>query len=499
MRFNPYVMERSYYTFLKGTYFDITPLTIASWKEGVAPNLTRVSFIQDLPPNHGSKTKVTPAFGLTNLSSLADELAGIEEEIIVQEEENVSTTTSSYKKDLNFAQPIVFFKLDCLTTLATSATGSQLTHLILRLPRRNLLPSLTLFPYAPLPTPFRSLLHLDLSTTHILAHSPQLPLLLRLHPNLEHLILDRVTGLISKGDQKEHSAYLILIWLSKCSAGVGLSRSEDIMRAWRKCGKDRPTGLAAEGPPPDSPAEVVVVVEKKERKGNNRSGFANMPRAAKKPTVVKGLDSVNALFKSRLPMLVKDILIIPSRPKLKSLGLGLLSDLSTSTQNFWTTSFKEGYNDTIKKTVEKGEANLERWQLWSNNGSLEDGTRRLVAFRDAALEVGWVESPETDEVFDQFCKERGIVSISIAIANEIINRVRDHQFVFCTTPDCSGEPGKPHLSLLTVSKESLAVREKREKKLWQEEAEERIKWRKNEKEHAIGCAHLEGRLVWDQE
>lgn len=99
-RFNPYCQERSYYTFLKvrsppvratwthhtltcpdraqGAYFDVAPLALAAIGTSEMPQLRRLSFIQDLPPTHGSVKKETPAFGLPPQQQLEDGMAGLD-------------------------------------------------------------------------------------------------------------------------------------------------------------------------------------------------------------------------------------------------------------------------------------------------------------------------------------------------------------------------------------------------------------------------------------
>lgn len=74
-RFNPYCAERSYYTFLAGAYFDVAPLSLARMTADDLPRLRLLSFVQDLPPTHGTVKKETPAFGLHELQ---DGLAGLE-------------------------------------------------------------------------------------------------------------------------------------------------------------------------------------------------------------------------------------------------------------------------------------------------------------------------------------------------------------------------------------------------------------------------------------
>lgn len=140
---------------------------------------------------------------------------------------------------MDFAQPIVspkrgialhsadwsdqvFHRLLCLTVLGTSPIGQRLTHLVLRLPRRNTLTALTAHTprsaLDPPPRPYAAMTHLDLSTTHIIADA-RFPTLLRLHPALEHLVLDRCTGLIGSREADTQPAILTLRWLGQLPSG----------------------------------------------------------------------------------------------------------------------------------------------------------------------------------------------------------------------------------------------------------------------------------------
>lgn len=317
--------------------------------------------------------------------------------------------------------------------------------------------------------------------------------------------MDRTTGLIGSSERDENSAILTLRWLGKCCGGVGLSRNEEAARAWRKVIKNRPTGVAAPGPPPDEPfliEEEVVIIKKEKKMG--RSGFANMPKAKKvekKATVVK-----KDPFKSSLPPLIKDILFIPPPPRLRSLGLGLYN-ISPSTKQSWSKSFFEGYREALLKTIERGEENLARWETWERSGKLEEGNARLVTLVEGleGIDLAHLRTidPVEDPEFNDFLTSRSLISITPSLARQIINLTHvllqphpSFHFSFCTTPDCPSAPGSPHLSLLTVSKELVEVREKREKGIWEKEERERSEWRRDEVVHEGRCAHLVGREVW---
>ncbi|BGO94077.1 hypothetical protein JCM10020v2_005771 [Rhodotorula toruloides] len=500
-RFNPYCAERSYYTFLKGAYFDIAPYSLSRLSSSDLPSLRRVSFIQDLPPTHGVTKKETPAFGLHDLEAELDQLRLDEIKASVPISGKYGRKAAQGKMD--FAQPIVFFQLSCLTRLATSRVGGQLTHLTFRLPRRNLLPSLTDFPPSlPLSPSFPSLQHLDLSTTHVLDDA-RLPLLLKLHPTLETLVLDRCSGLISREAVEEPTAFATLRWLGKCCAGVGLARADDIVRAWRRISKERPADA------PNVHASVPT---------------ANGPTDDEK-----------------LVPPVRDILVLPPPTRLRSLGLGLHDTLAPRVVKAWTKAFSEGYEDMVGKTVDRAEDVNDRWERWARtSGRLEEGTRRVVVFREAVAE-DWVkqyfpqlfdedgleklvtssgDDPslflDPDPLFSRFCHTRRLLPVPYfyspsastplvaSLALELTSTIEAHaaDFSFCPVPDCSNAPGVPHLTLSQVGKEDIEERRRREKEVWEREESEEWGpggWRKDRSEHRGECSHLEGRRAWGAE
>lgn len=103
----------------QGAYFDVAPLSLARMQSDDLPKLRRLSFVQDLPPTHGTVKKETPAFGLhevqeglAGLSVLQDAQAEPEPE---PEPEPVAAVQVAGKyvgrkrkgDKMDFAQPIV--------------------------------------------------------------------------------------------------------------------------------------------------------------------------------------------------------------------------------------------------------------------------------------------------------------------------------------------------------------------------------------------------------
>ncbi|ORY91803.1 hypothetical protein BCR35DRAFT_299150 [Leucosporidium creatinivorum] len=563
LRFNPYMTQRSYYTFLKGTYFDAIPILLATsplWSSSCLP-LRRLAFCQDLLPNHGVERKETPAFGLQEVSDALDDLTGSARSTPAEMQRERETRVSRRGDDdkMSFAQPIVFHRLHCLTVLSLSTLGANLTSLHLRLPRRSVLTALTAYPappspFAPQPAPFPSLTLLDLSTTMVPAGDLKLPLMLRLMPRLEYLLLDRCSGLVGSREMGEETAKATLRWLGKVIAGLPSSRAEEAIRSWRRISKERPTFVAAPGPdgPSSGTPPPPSVIEKKKRAG--RSGYASAPRPARATTTTPSAPPATwAQQQLQAPkLMIRDVQIFPPTPSLLSLSMGLFA-LPAEIHQMWSAEFKAGLKDSLEKTVVKMEEYLHRWEVWEREGKLEipvsgaegggEGRRwgrKMVGFRrevervrqeaglpvvDELAHTGGAPGEE-DEVFRRFLKSRDLVVITPSTGHLLLSTFKSllatplHStpsssastspflsptptFSLCLTPDCSSSPGIAHLSLAAgqtnAVKESLEEREAREKGFAEQEERERREWRRPREEHVEGCGHLWSRDEWGEE
>lgn len=312
---------------------------------------------------------------------------------------------------------------------------------------------------------------------------------------------------------EEITAGIALNWLGKCFGGNGLARSEVCRREWRRRVKDRPTGVAAPGPPgsdedndDDGRRNGPRTKTSKRRTGGGGGGFNNMPRSSStsrsstsRITTTKTTPKV--IWNSSLPPLIKELLILPSLPHSLSLSLGLHSNLSSSTQIVWKENFFAGYNDGLNRACSKVDEALSRWENWIMTGKLEG--KRLVGFKDSFGDIarfgGEVEEEETDEELKKFCLEKGLIPISYRIGKELGQMISNKkgEFKLCLTPDCSDKPGVAHVCLSTMGKESREEREKREKLIWAEEEVDRKSWSKDASEHELGCGHLATRERWE--
>ncbi|SCZ99070.1 BZ3500_MvSof-1268-A1-R1_Chr7-1g09382 [Microbotryum saponariae] len=507
LRFNPYVLERSYYSFLKvrclpsrtgskGAYFDTAPLAIAQWPVEAAPHLRCLAYAQDLLPSHGIVRRPTPAFGLQELTDSLDEfgaeppatsasLTPDKPPIQLPDTSGPRLAKRLEAEKADFAQPIVFHRLYCITALATSPIGSQLTHLVLRLPRRNVLLSLTAYIVWPPPRPFASLLSIDLSTTHIVADQ-RLPLFLRLHPNLRHLTLDRCSGLIGDREADQPAAINTLKWLGHTCASIGKTRADEALRQWRKLVRDR-SEVAAPG------------------SGSATSSAAPMRRL--RPGSMLSLQHAPAQ-PSPAPShaVVRDLLIVAPPPRLESLGLGLF-DLAAQLVPLWRENFAEGYVEAMDRCIAKLREQIARWEAWNEADKLRDGTRRMIAFKEElpsfdanGPRLGQQDFDE-DPLFSSFLSTNGMIVVDASWARSVLSTYLSKLggFILCLTPDCSSARGVAHLSLAWNGAQDRQERERNEKMNWERERIDRRAWRRPAEEHEVGCAHVQSRVAWEEE
>ena len=551
-----FVRERSYYTFLAGSYFDSLVEAIASWSTESAPELRRLAFAQDLPPTHGVAAKHTPVAGLPptpesgNSSDAATSGVSTPRLEVLQE---VTATRSSNKqqlsgnhsldvKSMEFAQPIVFFKFNCVGKLATSAVGRQLHDFVLRIPRRAVLSAVVTI--APSRRPFHSLRSFDLSTTHLPTNTTptNLPVFLALFPRLEYLTLDRCTGLV--GPREDEAGYApTLKWLGRSIGAAGLRRADEIAKLWKRLAKDRDERLAAaaaattDGSTTSTAASTDgMTAAERRRLRTGRSAFASMPRrmytnresTAAPASSGHSDDDGGGEMELGSRAVVKDVMILPSAPRMRSVGLGLFP-LDAKVDAVWQAHLSEGYaegkaralgklNDWVSRYRDRQsrrrarlrKAGLSRGGRQGPDHDDDDDEQdslRLVIFRDVLERLpknvrheAVVGLPEPDVMFRRFCDAHELVVVDPAVALESASLFEDAGCGFCTVPDCSNAPGVPHLSLSGPgAQERREVREAREKLIWDDEANERLQWRRPREAHRAGCAHLHRREVWNEE
>lgn len=147
----------------------------------------------------------------------------------------------------HFAQPIVFFDIQCLANFGAAAVAANLTHMRLRVPSRDLARVLIM------PPPrggynrvlFPELRNLDISTTNVRLDTT-LSALLKQYSKLEHLVLDRVNLF---GFTAREKGLELCNDLGGVIVNAGLMRSKEKERqiaAWEVAERVRMAEAAAE-------------------------------------------------------------------------------------------------------------------------------------------------------------------------------------------------------------------------------------------------------------
>ena len=229
-----------------------------------------------------------------------------------------------------FAQPLVFFRLDSLTTLVRSRFTRQLSAFRLRIPARQAARFVCALPGA-LP----ALALLDLSTCNILASEVE-PLVARF-PHLQHLVLDGcnvIRGELRDADWAE---------LGRGCALGGTRRArerERKLKAWLEAN-------AARAILPDEPAKQCVEepgTQLAERKRKGRRGIANATITFREPSG-SGSSSTNSVAKITVPK----IRILPVYPTLQSFATTTSMLVTDDMRPTIRSEFARGWSEGIKQ------------------------------------------------------------------------------------------------------------------------------------------------------
>ncbi|VDC08023.1 unnamed protein product [Peniophora sp. CBMAI 1063] len=300
MRFRPYVKKATYYQFLKGAYFDSTLVQLSKWPAGSLPLL---SIVQD---------PLDPSLAPTH-----------------------------------FAQPIVFFRLDPLTTLSHSPLGSTLKSFRLRLPNREVTRHLIL-ESADRFQPFPALNYLDLSTCKV--RDVDASRLLSHMPGLRMLVLDRC-GTVRGGEVEGEG------WeeFGKALALGGVFRQKEREKELRIYVEAVTTGSA-----PAAPRRSERKVKKKGRSGIANSTISIRDRHNQLPHPIPSGsrstqtgDTENDAADAHLAQIMetlsmKRIRILPVAPRLRHLAITPVGRISPSAYEVIRTCFKHGWEDGVR-------------------------------------------------------------------------------------------------------------------------------------------------------
>jgi len=293
LRFRPYVQKATYYQFLKGAYFDSTLLAFSRWP---AMDIPTISIVQD---------PLNPSMAPTK-----------------------------------FAQPLVFFRLDPLSTLARSRVVANLLHLRLRIPSRQTARFLYTFPGA-LP----SIESLDMSTCNIIESDVEG--ILGRFGRLKMLVLDGCYIVSHRADMQEQEAMGQWAALGKTMAlaGVKFARErEKRLKSWLEAVYARSNasndGIAA---------ELEPARERRIRRG--RRGLATATISLRDSPPETNVPIPTVLPSSQLPPprggQIPRIRILPSLPVLRSIATTPAAHLGPDKHEIIRTEFETGWAQGI--------------------------------------------------------------------------------------------------------------------------------------------------------
>jgi hypothetical protein len=437
--------------FLKGQYFDSCLDALSSWPTRLSRTLSSdastdppsfqlrfLSLVQEVPPLHLVDSK-TP----TPIRSQA----GSDDE-----DEDVARDSKAKKRDIErvigrgnytgsgpfsylperleslkpklFAQPIVFFNTNCLTTLSLSPLNRSLTHLRLRIPQRDIITPLSLPPHliSPHPLtqqPFPSLRFLDLSTSNIRLNT-HLPSLLRTYPFLEHLVMDHTNLFGFLGKEREKGRELCME-LGRLVGGLsGIQKGREAERAigkwedeqakrrererrWREEGNpEEENGEGEEGggrgDEVDEAADRLAALtteeynvqtgraRRRQARPMNQSTFRLNQSSASTAGSSSRQASFSAAAQSSLPPPPPSTIsfVLPPIPSLRSLSLGgeTPRPLPPSERREWVNEFQAGWKEGTERLVKwavdgvgqrferaRRKAEQERWE-WEKRGGV---------------------------------------------------------------------------------------------------------------------------------
>ncbi|WVF66010.1 hypothetical protein IAT40_000748 [Kwoniella sp. CBS 6097] len=414
LRFRPYVEQASYYQFLAGSYFD-TAIETLTRRWPAVPSFTHLSIVQDLPP----RSTVPPTAVNSNVNSIAGSFADLS---LAGQETTTSSDSDGYSgrstpptsissasdnptdigvsksytghgpfgnpflneklgitKPKTFAQPIVFFDIQCLAKFGSSPVAQNLTHLRLRVPSRDLAKVLISSPRG-VDAMFPSLTYLDISTTNVRIDTT-LSTLLRSYARLEHLVLDQVNlfGFTARerGPELCHDLGGLLV-------STGLARGKERERqiaAWElvertRLAEDEAARIRAQraaarenGSEDHLDAETAAEIAARERaeeqqrnielarsrRGHRSAAQANFslrdrPSARRNAAASS---STSALTPGvTLPPQDKLYLVLPPLPNLKSIGIGgEAQHISSAKVAEWESQFHEGWKEGLNKVL----------------------------------------------------------------------------------------------------------------------------------------------------
>ncbi|KAI0066508.1 hypothetical protein BV25DRAFT_1392841 [Artomyces pyxidatus] len=278
LRFRPYVQQATYYQFLKGAYFDSFLVALSKWPT----DLTSLSIMQDpLDPS------LAPA--------------------------------------KQFAQPLVFFRLDSLSSLTASPFLENLANFRIRIPSRQV----SRFLYSQ-PASLPSIDLLDLSTCNIT--ETDVKMMLQQFSGLRHLILDHSS--ILRGEQL--GGEWALFGKSCAMVGIGRARErEKKLKEWIAAQTVREWDPA---PQPVAESSTQRAGRKPRRGGRRGVSTATVSLRASPPKKSKPLPGGKAALKAR---------ILPPGPTVRSIAMMPSAHVLPSAHQAIREEFERGWSEGL--------------------------------------------------------------------------------------------------------------------------------------------------------
>lgn len=496
-------------------YFDTGILRFARWP--ITPTFQRLSLVQDPIPSY--RDLVAAAY-----------------------EAGISAPSKSH------AQPIVFFKLSCLSTLAASPVSAHVSSLRLRIPGRSVLVPLcsastssTVLPpthSAALPKPFPALEHLDISTTYV-GLDGAFQALLKRHPGMRHMVLDR-SGLIRVG-MPEHTCAEI----GRTIATAGVARATEAMKIFRAAMRAQQARLEARRRSQQAEAHAAGAFEENAQQRaveernqeqfraarRGRSAFATERRPRGAPggmgagnagsAEMDELDETLANLaigsegassepaqssgstespSSGSPVVAKPV-ILPSAPALLCLSCGVSPhpELDDALRSEWDAEFSLGFSEGKERVVSFIREKLDEYaRLCTRSRNALANHRSAPEDRIAPTLVRF-RTPAERKLRQKIAAQRGMA------VEELDGRIRDIlgvlDLVTCEVADALeliAQVEESNCELCTVpdcaGSGRIASTTSEE-----EDRREVQSWRRADREHKKDCGHLIGRQIWEEE
>ncbi|KZT74964.1 hypothetical protein DAEQUDRAFT_753628 [Daedalea quercina L-15889] len=295
LRFRPYVQQATYYQFHKGAYFDTTLLAFSRWPAAELPTL---SIVQD---------PLDPSIAPTK-----------------------------------FAQPLVFFRLDPLSTLARSPLFEDVRHFRLRVPARQA----ARFLYA-LPNALPRVELLDMSTCNVLESDVEG--MLGRFGRLRALVLDGCYIVSQRAVTDEPGSEAALgHWAAlgkmMALAGVKYARErEKRLKLWIEAVRARAAAVQAgeDAAPQREPAP------RRPRRGRRGLATATISLRDSLPGETVALPRLPSGPTTGVPPLTQRIRILPSLPALRSLATTPPASIGPDKHDAIRAEFVRGWGEGI--------------------------------------------------------------------------------------------------------------------------------------------------------